>query len=612
MGKSNMGTDNIFSEKESIDALRNRIQELEMVEEKLRERIDAATREGDLLYALMNNIPDSIYFKDKNSRFVCVNKAWSFKRNLSDPAEAIGKSDFDYFSEKFAQHTFEAEKEIMQTCKPQEAQLEELQIEGERRWYTSSKVPVKNKNGATIGTCGITRDITDLKRIEEELAKTNLQLEIRVQERTFELKEANNRLELQIDQLNFLNSAAFSLAQSISRVDVYSAILDAFKPCFPKIAGCICALDDTEQPQIKSKTPGFDHEELPLFIERALRLFTSHKLQEPVLIPEWRKNHSLNIFQWPVSFDQSCCVLVPLRSDDKIISCLVIFTTSEFAERYVQEKSVVMTLSTIAAVCQKNAKYYDGLQNSARLEGELIAARNIQKSLIPQSRLSLPHMEIYGYYLPAYEVGGDYLDYFVNEEGYVVIAIGDVCGKGAPASMHMTMLRTTLRIKARNETSASKLVCEVNNSIRCDLSSLSFISLLCIIVNADKTELTYARAGHPPMLKFDNCGTTPSIVECGGIALGLLSDTTPLDSYIEEIFIHLKQGDKFFIYTDGLVEAINSADQNYGMENLINVLHTTTAADPKAIIDAVNKDVDNFKDSVPHRDDLTLCSFTIV
>jgi PAS domain S-box-containing protein len=607
-----MSTNNIFSEEESIDILRNRIQELEAMEEKLHERINAISQEGDLLHALMDNIPDSIYFKDKNSRFVCVNKAWSLIRNLSTPTEAIGKSDFDFFTEKFAQHTFEAEKKIMQTCTPQEAQLEKLQIGEECHWYTSSKVPVKNKDGTIIGTCGITREITDLKKIEEKLEKTNLQLEIRVQERTFELKNANKLLELQIEQLNFLNRTTFSLAQKMCQIDVYSAILDAFKPYFPKVAGCICVLSDTKQPQIKSRTAGFDHEELPLYIEKTLRLFTSQQLQEPVLIPEWRKDHSLNTFQWPVDSDQSCCVLVPIRADGKIVSCLIIFTTSQFADHYVQERSVVMTLSTIAAVCQKNAIYYDGLQNSARLEGELTAAKNIQKRLIPQSRLSLPHIEIYGYYLPAYEVGGDYLDYFVNEEGYVVIAIGDVCGKGAPASMHMTMLRTTLRIKACNETSASRLVCEVNNSIRSDLSTFSFISLLCIIVNAERTELTYARAGHPYLLKYDNSGTTPSIVECGGIALGLLSDTTPLDSYIEEKRIPIKRGDQFFIYTDGLVEAVNSDSQNYGMQNLIDVLHNTTSADPKAVINAVNNDVDTFKNGIPHRDDLTLCSFTIV
>jgi PAS domain S-box-containing protein len=607
-----MGTTGHNLDDETIKLMQDRVLELESIEKQLRERLDAVMHDGDLLYALMDNISDSIYFKDKHSRFVMVNKAWSVRRNLDNPQDAIGKSDFDFFPEEFAQHTFNAEKVIMQTGRSQEAQLEQWIVDGDNRWFTSTKAPVRSKNGQIIGTCGITRDITDLKRIEEQLENANIDLERKVHQRTIELKKSNTLLEQQLRHLDFLYKTSFTLSQNMCQVDVFSAILDSYRSCIPDMAGCICEFSDDNLLLIRSASMHFEHADLHNYCEKTMINFNVCKLTEPVLITDWRKHPSMNMFQWPVQFNQSCCLLVPLCTDENIVSCIIIFTTSDFAERYEQERSVVMTLSTIAAVCQKNALYYDELQKNARIEGELTAARNIQKRLIPRSRLSLPNIEIYGYYMPAYEVGGDYLDYFVNEDGHVIIAIGDVCGKGTPASMHMTMLRTTLRIKARNESSAANLVCEVNSAIRSDLSALSFISLLCIIINVDRSSLTYARAGHPLLIRYSSANMTPASVECGGIALGLLSDSSPFEPFIEEVKIPIKKGDHFFIYTDGLAEAINEINDAYGIQRIMKTLQITGDADPERIVNSVINDVDTFRNGVPHRDDLTLCAFSIV
>lgn len=607
-----MDTTGQISDDTTIKQLQNRIFELESIEKQLRERLDVVMHDGDLLYALMNNIPDSIYFKDRHSRFLMVNKAWSSRRNLDNPQDAVGKSDFDFFTEEFAQHTFNAEKAIMQTGQPQEAQLEQWLVSDKKRWFTSTKVPVRSKNGQIIGTCGITRDITDMKRIEEELENANIDLERKVQQRTIELKNTNTLLEQQLLNLEFLYKTSFTLSQNMCQVNVFSAILDSFRSCIPDMTGCICEFTDDKLLLIRSASTHFEHADLHNYCEKTMSNFNVCKLTEPVLVTDWRKHPLMNMFHWPVQSNQSCCLLVPLCTDDTIVSCIIIFTTSDFAERYEQERSVVMTLSTIAAVCQKNALYYDELQKTARIEGELTAARNIQKRLIPQSRFSLPNIEIYGYYMPAYEVGGDYLDYFVNEDGHVIVAIGDVCGKGTPASMHMTMLRTTLRIKARNESSAANLICEVNNAIRCDLSALSFISLLCIIIKNDRTSLTYARAGHPLLIRYSSTDMTPASVECSGIALGLLGDCTPLEPFIEEVKIPIRKGDRFFVYTDGLAEAVNEASDAYGIQRIMNTLQITSAEDPERVVNAIISDVDAFRDGVPHRDDLTLCAFSIV
>ncbi|HMA64608.1 MAG: PAS domain-containing protein, partial [Fibrobacterota bacterium] len=316
-----MGTTGHNLDDETIKLMQDRVLELESIEKQLRERLDAVMHDGDLLYALMDNISDSIYFKDKHSRFVMVNKAWSVRRNLNNPQDAIGKSDFDFFPEEFAQHTFNAEKAIMQTGQSQEAQLEQWIVDGENRWFTSTKAPVRSKNGQIIGTCGITRDITDLKRIEEQLENANIDLERKVHQRTIELKKSNTLLEQQLRHLDFLYKTSFTLSQNMCQVDVFSAILDSYRSCIPDMAGCICEFSDDNLLLIRSASMHFEHADLHNYCEKTMINFNVCKLTEPVLITDWRKHPSMNMFQWPVQFNQSCCLLVPLCTDENIVSC---------------------------------------------------------------------------------------------------------------------------------------------------------------------------------------------------------------------------------------------------------------------------------------------------
>jgi two-component system sensor histidine kinase/response regulator len=158
---------------------------------KLKLMEDSLAYERDLLEALMDNIPDAIYFKDAESRFVRVNSAHAHRMGLKDAEEARGKTDFDFYASEFAQNTYRDEQKVVKTGKPMIGDIEKIiQKDGKVRWVTATKMPLRDKDGLITGLVGISRDITTLKRMEEELRKYSEHLEEVVEERTRKLKEA--------------------------------------------------------------------------------------------------------------------------------------------------------------------------------------------------------------------------------------------------------------------------------------------------------------------------------------------------------------------------------------------------------------------------------------
>ena len=134
---------------------------------------DQLAKEGNLLRALMANIPDGIYFKDKECRFIQVNLALAGHLGFSNPAEVIGRTDFDFFSKEHAQQAYEDEQAIIRTGKPLVgAEEKETWADGHVEWVSTTKMPLLNQEGQIIGTFGISRDITGRKREQQQLAET--------------------------------------------------------------------------------------------------------------------------------------------------------------------------------------------------------------------------------------------------------------------------------------------------------------------------------------------------------------------------------------------------------------------------------------------------------
>jgi PAS domain S-box-containing protein len=178
------------------EALRKTHDELEL---QIQLRTTALSQANTLLETMLEYMPDQIYFKDTKSRFIRNSKAQALALGLSDPSLVVGKSDFDFFPH--AQRSYDEEQEIMRSGKPL-VDFEEWVVwpNGQATWVSTTKAPLRDQTGQIIGTFGISRDITERKRAEESLRKAKEELELKVAERTNELKDTNAQLQLELTE----------------------------------------------------------------------------------------------------------------------------------------------------------------------------------------------------------------------------------------------------------------------------------------------------------------------------------------------------------------------------------------------------------------------------
>ncbi|MBN1577544.1 MAG: SpoIIE family protein phosphatase [Chitinispirillaceae bacterium] len=568
--------------------------------------------DSELLHGLLDNIPDAIYFKDLKSRFIRVSRYLVNKAGIGNEKKMIGKTDFHFFTREHAQQAFNDEMAVIRSGKPIVG-IEEKETWPDRpdTWVSTTKLPFLNRRGETIGTFGLSRDITEIKRYRDELQKAKNELEERVKERTAELSEAKSKVERNLEQLKFLNVTAYEFAQILDIGDMFDAIGGAFKARFPFAQIGIC----------RRTAEGFscvyadgilDTPEARALCETALEPFVGSGLAKPLFTGNWRRKRHLRL-AWPPPLEEDpCWIALPLRADNKMtLAVIQLFIPRNDATVFRRERTLLSTLAAHAATCLSNAIHYRELEAKARVDGELQAARNIQQRLTPHETPSIPHISLAGAYVPAYEIGGDYLDYFPCGDGNWAVMVADVCGKGVPAAMLMTILRSVARVESRSSFTAKKLMTAVNGSICRNIDERSFITALCLVIGNDGSSMTYARAGHVKLLKLDIARQEVVAIDSRGAALGIVPDTAEFNSNLEEVVIPLSPGHSFLAYTDGVSEADNGRKQLYGVPRLMSVFKNLGGESADRIVEGILTDVKSFTGNGPASDDITMFAMKV-
>ena len=240
------------------------------------------------------------------------------------------------------------------------------------------------------------------------------------------------------------------------------------------------------------------------------------------------------------------------------------------------------------------------VRQRARLETEVQIAGDIQTSLLPEPTLKTPWCEIAGLMLPATEVGGDYFDVIRLGDSRIAIVIADVTGHGVGAGILSSMTKSALRLQLRHDPSPVKVFENLNSTIY-DLSNeRTFVTCAYLLLDNATKELRYSTAGHPPIFYLRNGEDHPSLLRTPNPGLGMRQDGS-----FSEGKLNFNAGDRFLLYTDGVTEAMNRSQEQFGMDRLERLI-IRPDLNPEQLCKTITGNITNFTGTKIFQDDVTL------
>lgn len=291
---------------------------------------------------------------------------------------------------------------------------------------------------------------------------------------------------------------------------------------------------------------------------------------------------------------------VPLGVGDRIFG--MIYADSPLAEaKFTQDHlTVLTTLGSVAAIRVENARLVEEDLERERLERELQLAREIQQRFQPTSPPQAPGYELQGISFPCYEIGGDYYDFIERPDSHIVIALGDVSGKGTSAALLMSSLHAAMHAQTRAHQTLVETITAVNKYLAETIPANRFVTLFCADLDQLTGTLTFINAGHNPPLIAHASGTMEQLA-AGGIPLGI----TP-DAFFREGHTQLQPGDVLVIYSDGVSETQNAQGEEFGVARLYDTVARNLDASAAGIRDRIESALTKFAQGTDSVDDLTL------
>lgn len=239
-----------------------------------------------------------------------------------------------------------------------------------------------------------------------------------------------------------------------------------------------------------------------------------------------------------------------------------------------------------------------------RIEGELKVAHDIQMGILPRTFPPFPErpeLDIFALLKPAKEVGGDLYDFFFMDEHHLCFTVGDVSGKGVPASLLMAVTKILIKSKATQGLTSDAILARVNEDLALDNPSMMFVTLFLGILDVRTGEVVYCNGGHNPPYVIRADGRIHPLEPTGGMALGVMGDFA-----YRSLSVTLQENDRLFLYTDGVTEASDARERMFAEERLEETLAGLRDSHLKGLVTGVLERIEDFAKDAPQADDITM------
>lgn len=259
-------------------------------------------------------------------------------------------------------------------------------------------------------------------------------------------------------------------------------------------------------------------------------------------------------------------------------------------------------LTNILIVAIENKKLARRQLEQEAYRKELEIAKKVQNFLFPKKLPESARLKIDAVYLPHQDVGGDYYDYISLDENKFIVCIADVSGKGVPAALLMSNFQASLRTLVRKTQDLEEIIAELNHATFISSNGENFITFFIGLYDFNDSSFEFINCGHNPSVILHKSNS--HILEEGTTILGMF-DPLPFltKSRIEGLDEFL-----FFAYTDGLTEAFNKEEEQFGLERLMEIIQLNVNQSLHIIHELIFKSLDDFREDTPYHDDITMIS----
>ncbi len=293
-------------------------------------------------------------------------------------------------------------------------------------------------------------------------------------------------------------------------------------------------------------------------------------------------------------------IAVPLQTNERVIGLIYVDTPDLIREFTREDLGLLTVMANVAAIRIEHARLNEIEVTERAMAQELEQAAHIQMGLLPSKSPDVPGMDIAAGTLPCRTVGGDYYDYLPFPDGRIGVLIGDVAGKGMPASLLMTSLQARVKVLFEDGDELAKKMNRLNKHTVANCPDNRFITFFMTVVDPKTGELVYSNAGHNPPLLVRANGAVEQL-KGGGIILGIL----PIAMY-QDFRIRMDPGDTLVLYSDGVTEAANPTDVDFGEDRLGELVASMRGRPASEVVAAVQTAVANFSEGAPQADDITV------
>ena len=415
-----------------------------------------------------------------------------------------------------------------------------------------------------------------------------------------QISNENVRLKSAVEELSILNDIATAIASTQSLNQITNLIVKKCVKHLKSEQGSIQLVDEKDfvnpfhtMIRVKDSQRNID----PLRFDQQLSDWMLAN-KKPILMNEFKREEKITLPGDSILKIKSI-LSVPLIIKGKMIGILSLFNKESIDGFTETDQRLLTIIAAQSANVIENSRLFEEEQKLMQIQQEIRVASEIQKNLLPREIPSIDGYDIYAVNIPAREVGGDYYDFIKISEAKTAIALGDVSGKGLPASMLMANLQATLRGQLLFCNCAKDCIGRANNLLYKSTDVTKFVTLFFGILDNEKNTLTYCNAGHNEPL-FLNKGKKNKL-DKGGVLLSCIEDV----EYDEEE-ISFSTGSVLVIFSDGITEAMNSEEEEFGEERLENVLAQNLDKTSKLIAESILEEVHLHVGNNPQSDDITI------